>query len=53
MDGHMSDYVYPCGRYLTNWARSRFEIDATEYNCAEQWIMANKAIVSNDEVRTC
>jgi len=29
--------------YLSNWARSPFEIDGIRYSCCEQWIMAKKA----------
>lgn len=37
--------------YLSNWDRSGFVIGDERYNCAEQWIMSNKALCCNDEVR--
>jgi hypothetical protein len=29
--------------YLSNWGKSRLQIDGITYNCVEQWIMASKA----------
>lgn len=35
--------------YLSNWARSPFQVDGIRYNCAEQYIMWSKAVVMDDE----
>merc|ERR1719247_3270572 len=35
--------------YLSNWSKSLILIDGTKYSCVEQWIMASKAQVCNDE----
>jgi ribA/ribD-fused uncharacterized protein len=34
---------------FSQWYRSTFEVDGTEYNCAEQYMMAQKARLFDDE----
>jgi ribA/ribD-fused uncharacterized protein len=35
--------------YLSNWAKSPFSLDGTDYNCVEQWIMSSKARACRDD----
>lgn len=43
----------PIRLFLTNklsqWTRSYFVVDGIKYNCCEQWMMAQKAILFGDE----
>lgn len=41
-------YVFFWNGYLSQWYGSPFYIDGKEFNCAEQWMMYNKAIMFND-----
>lgn len=42
--------VYPFfkGHVFNNWHASSFVVDETTYNCGEQWMMAQKALVFKD-----
>jgi len=37
------------GGECSQWYPSKFEIDGTTYNCAEQWMMEQKALFFGDE----
>lgn len=41
-------YVFFFGGVCSQWVPSKFTIDGTEYNCAEQYMMAMKAKLFND-----
>ena len=41
-------FTFFYGGYASQWASSRFVIDGVTYNCAEQYMMAQKAILFND-----
>lgn len=34
---------------FSQWYMSNFEVDSKQYNCAEQWMMAQKAVLFCDE----
>jgi len=38
------------GPPFSQWCRSPFTIDNVDYTCAEQWMMASKAVLFEDEV---
>src|SRR4051812_33202175 len=42
-------YVLFWGDWPSQWFKCRFAIDGTEYNCCEQFMMAEKARVFGDE----
>lgn len=42
-------FVFFYGGPFSQWYRSYFEIDGKKYNCAEQYMMAQKAIIFNDD----
>ena len=42
-------YVFFYGGPFSQWYRSKFTIDGVEYNCAEQYMMAQKALLFGDE----
>jgi len=46
----MSKYVFFYGGIYSQWYQSPFTIDGIEYNCAEQYMMHQKALLFNDEV---
>lgn len=41
-------FTFFYGGYASQWAASKFIIDDVEYNCAEQYMMAQKAILFGD-----
>ena len=41
-------YVFFWGGVFSQWAPSKFSLNGVEYNCAEQYLMAAKAILFND-----
>lgn len=41
-------YVFFWGGTYSQWCPSKFIIDGVEYNCAEQYMMAKKALMFND-----
>ena len=43
------DAVYFWGGEFSQWYPSKFEIDGTEYNCAEQYMMEQKAKLFGDD----
>ena len=43
-----SDYVFFWGGTFSQWCPSNFEIDGVKYNCGEQYMMAKKAMLFND-----
>ena len=47
----MSDdqFVFFYGGPFSQWYRSYFEVEGTGYNCAEQYMMAQKALLFGDE----
>jgi ribA/ribD-fused uncharacterized protein len=42
------EYVFFWGGLYSNWYRSKFTIDNVEYNCSEQYMMQQKALLFND-----
>lgn len=42
------DYYFFWGGRCSQWFKSKFVIDEIEYNCAEQYMMAQKALLFND-----
>ena len=42
------DFVFFWGGTYSQWCASIFEIDGVEYNCAEQYMMAKKALLFGD-----
>jgi len=42
-------YVFFWGGTCSQWAPSKFEIDNITYNCAEQYMMAKKALLFKDK----
>ena len=42
------DFVFFWGGTYSQWCPSVFEIDGVEYNCAEQYMMAKKALLFGD-----
>lgn len=44
----MKNYHFFWGGPFSQWAFSRFKIGEQEYNCAEQWMMAEKARLFGD-----
>lgn len=45
----MSEFTFFWDGPLSQWEPSSFEIDGVEYNCAEQYMMASKAKLFDDE----
>lgn len=45
----MSEFVFFYGGCFSQWYRCSFEIDGVRYNCAEQFMMTEKARLFNDE----
>ena len=45
----MTDFVFFWDGPFSQWEPSTFEIDGVEYNCAEQYMMAEKARLFNDQ----
>jgi hypothetical protein len=47
----MSDekFILFYGGYFSQWFKCDFEIDGIKYNCAEQWMMAEKARLFGDD----
>ena len=43
------DYVFFFGGICSQWVSSRFIIDGITYNCAEQYMMAKKALLFKDK----
>lgn len=43
------DYLFFWGGFLSQWADSNFAIENITYNCAEQYMMAEKARLFKDE----
>lgn len=41
-------YAFFWGQWPSNWTPSPFTLDDQEYNCVEQWMMAEKARVFSD-----
>ena len=41
-------FIFFWGGTFSQWCPSYFEIDGIEYNCAEQYMMAKKALLFND-----
>lgn len=41
-------FTFFYGGHASQWAASRFTVDGVEYNCAEQYMMAQKAILFGD-----
>ena len=41
-------YTFFYGGWASQWAPSKFTIEGVEYNCAEQYMMAQKAILFGD-----
>jgi len=41
-------FTFFYGGWASQWAAGKFTIDGVEYNCAEQYMMAQKAILFND-----
>jgi ribA/ribD-fused uncharacterized protein len=42
-------FVFFYGGYFSQWYPQAFDIDGVQYNCAEQYMMAMKAITFNDQ----
>lgn len=42
------DFVFFWGGTFSQWMPSKFKIDGVEYNCAEQYMMAKKALLFGD-----
>ena len=42
------DFILFWGGTYSQWCPSYFQIDGVEYNCAEQYMMAKKALLFND-----
>ena len=42
-------YVFFFGGICSQWASSKFTIDGVKYNCAEQYMMAQKALFFKDK----
>lgn len=42
-------FVFFYGGPFSQWYQSRFTLDGTTYNCAEQYMMAQKALIFGDE----
>jgi hypothetical protein len=42
------DFILFWGGTFSQWCPSYFQIDGVEYNCAEQYMMAKKALLFND-----
>jgi ribA/ribD-fused uncharacterized protein len=45
----MSEFTLFYGGVFSQWYRCQFDIDGVEYNCAEQFMMAQKAALFGDE----
>jgi len=46
----MTQYVHPFLKsFLSQWHPARFTVEGIEYNCAEQFMMHQKAILFGDE----
>ncbi len=45
----MKNYHLFYGGPFSQWAKSPFTIDRIEFNCAEQWMMFNKALLFGDQ----
>lgn len=43
-----SDFIFFWGGTYSQWCPSVFKIDGVEYNCAEQYMMAKKALLFGD-----
>ena len=42
------EYVFFFGGICSQWVSSKFSIDGITYNCAEQYMMAKKALLFKD-----
>ena len=42
-------HIYFWGTWFSQWAEGDFSVDGTKYNCAEQYMMAQKAETFNDK----
>lgn len=42
-------FIFFYGGPFSQWYQSKFDIDGVEYNCAEQYMMAMKALMFNDD----
>lgn len=42
------DFIFFWGGTYSQWMPSKFKIDGVEYNCAEQYMMAKKALLFGD-----
>lgn len=42
-------FTFFYGGWASQWAPSKFVIDSVEYNCAEQWMMSEKARLFGDD----
>ena len=43
------EYVFFFGGICSQWVSSKFTIDSITYNCAEQYMMAKKALLFKDK----
>ena len=43
------EYVFFFGGICSQWVSSKFTIDGITYNCAEQYMMAKKALLFKDK----
>lgn len=43
------DFIFFWGGVYSQWCPSKFKIDGVDYNCAEQYMMAKKALLFDDK----
>lgn len=49
IENRTETHLYFWGGYCSQWHRSKFIVEGIEYNCAEQYMMAEKARLFNDQ----